>query len=130
MSLVTIWNFHSLTDAHLAKSKLESEGITCYLANEHMVSMKIHNIAYKGGMQLQVNTAEYEKAAELMRLMGYPVPVFPKTCPKCGSEKIAHVSSGLNGIKALGAAFRTFFASLNPFSSPKNMHCQNCKARF
>jgi len=60
--LVTLNSYRSVIDAHIDKTKLESEGIECFLENEDM------NWLYSGVIEvnLQVSETDFEKAREIL----------------------------------------------------------------
>src|SRR5262249_41621465 len=64
--LVTIATYNDVSDARLAKSKLEAAGILSFLIDENMVSTGGNWIAF-GGVKLQVSTEDLPVATELLR---------------------------------------------------------------
>lgn len=60
--LVTVATYHEPIGAHLAKTKLESEGIECFLADEHIVRMYSWVSFALGHLKLQVKESDAEKA--------------------------------------------------------------------
>ncbi len=65
--LVTIARYGNPMEANLALSKLKSEGIEAYVADEQMVSIYSANMVF-GGMRLQVKKTEMEKAIQILDL--------------------------------------------------------------
>jgi hypothetical protein len=65
--LVTIFRFNSPIEAHLAQTKLESEEIESYIADEHMVSINPgYDIAF-GGVRLQVKKSDVHQAVQILK---------------------------------------------------------------
>lgn len=64
--LIIIAQFSKGFDAHLAKSKLESEGIEGFLADEHIVQMNWLYSNLVGGVKLQVRESDLVKAKEAL----------------------------------------------------------------
>ena len=65
MKLVTVATFDTLPAAHIAKGRLETEGITCWLKDEHLGQTDwLYNIAV-GWIKLQVD-ARYSEQARLI----------------------------------------------------------------
>lgn len=60
--LVTINSYRNVIDAHIDKTKLESEGIECFLENEDM------NWLYAGVVEvnLLVSETDFDKAREIL----------------------------------------------------------------
>ena len=62
MALVTIKTFDNSIDAHMLRSRLENEGIGCYLFDENVVSLNpLYNVTV-GGIKLKINDFDVEKA--------------------------------------------------------------------
>lgn len=95
---ITVISFTLPHEAHLAKSKLESEGIKTIIHNE--LTAQVHNFYSNaiGGVKLLVNKNDKKKAEEILIESGYLVePELSKTeklhakflqnkrCPYCNS---------------------------------------------
>lgn len=65
--LVTIATFSTPVEAEMAKLKLESEGIMCFLADETLSSFAPHYTYMSGGVRLQVVEEDARRAIELLR---------------------------------------------------------------
>ncbi|MFQ5816331.1 MAG: DUF2007 domain-containing protein [Terriglobia bacterium] len=64
--LVTIATFQQPIAAHLAKTKLESEKILCFVADEHMTRMFRFYSPFIGSIKLQVKESDVERALEIL----------------------------------------------------------------
>ena len=64
--LKTIASYRDLIIAELAKTKLESEGIPCFLANKHHVAANFLVSFALGGVKLQVRNDDAKKAMEIL----------------------------------------------------------------
>lgn len=96
--LITIANFDEPLLAKLAKIKLDTEGIDCFLAGENFVSTYWLLANAEGGVKLQVRQADAEKALDIIE-HNQPVeaaeddlPEDPADlrCPKCNSKDIEY----------------------------------------
>jgi hypothetical protein len=98
--LVTIERFRDLPEALLAKGKLESAGIRCFLADSELVRTDWLWSNAIGNMRLQVSS---EDAADALELLHEPAPeIFldeevgefyqQPRCPKCNSADIGFES--------------------------------------
>lgn len=69
--LLTVATFTMPSEMHVAKSKLESEGIKCYTLNE--LTVQSHNFISNaiGGIKLQVHEKDSENAISLLKEFGY-----------------------------------------------------------
>jgi hypothetical protein len=111
---VMIRQFRDLPEAMLAKSSLESAGITCHLSDENMVRLDWFISNLLGGVKLFVPFEEMDAAEAVLRqeppasfevegIGNYKRP----GCPRCGSieigfeelnKPVAYGSAGLLGI--------------------------------
>lgn len=65
MSFVTIKESHVETDLLVLKSKLESEGIKCYLKNEFTAQIMSHMATFTA--ELQVSSSDLERAQKIIK---------------------------------------------------------------
>lgn len=64
--MVTIASFDFLPLAEIAKGRLQAEGIRCHLADQHLVQTDwLYSIAI-GGIKLQVDAADVERAKAIL----------------------------------------------------------------
>ena len=96
-------SFDSSTDAHLARSKLESEEILAFLKDEHVNQVFSSYPVTYGGIKLYVRDDDVERAAEIMveggfvrlpikrekpKIVRYSNPAERNICPYCQSDHI------------------------------------------
>ena len=134
MALETLKTFDNSVEAHILKTKLESEGIPCYLFDEHTVSMNpLYNVTL-GGIKLKINSYDAVDALEVLKsIESNPVTDdHGKTivCPKCGSD---NYYSGFKSMKSVGGilmATISLLLSVFPIFL-KNVHrCKMCNTEF
>ncbi len=65
MSLVTVKKSHVESDLLVLRSKLESEGITCYMRNEF--TTQIMNYLPSFEVELQVSESDVERVIEILK---------------------------------------------------------------
>ena len=92
---ITVATFSQPHDAYLAKAKLESEGITCFVADEYFVTVNWLFSNAIGGVKLQVPKWESELARDVLRPRPQlivvakegdgSIPEDERVCPRCGS---------------------------------------------
>ncbi len=66
----TIKTFTYSHEAHILKATLTSEGIKCYLTNEHTVQTNPLSSNAVGGVELKVLNAHFEKATAILKENG------------------------------------------------------------
>jgi hypothetical protein len=128
--LVTVARYQNLPEAWIAKGKLESAGVPCFLIDDNMVRMNWFYANLLGGIKLQV-AAEYASTAN--DLLQEDVPeelpapagrsyVQPR-CPRCESLDVHFVA--VNPI-----SYVMLYLRLPIFISSKHWECKNCEARW
>jgi hypothetical protein len=66
-TLVTLTTYTYATDAYVLVAKLEAEGIKVFLKNEHLVSTQNFLSNAVGGIDLQINANDLEKAKGILK---------------------------------------------------------------
>lgn len=64
---ITVASFSQPVEAHLARTKLESEGIACVVSDEYLVRVNWLLSNAVGGVKLRVPSWEAERAREVLR---------------------------------------------------------------
>lgn len=141
--LVTIATFGYPTEAYISKTKLDSEGIWSFVADEYTVTMNWLYSNAIGGVKLQVKEADIEKALAALT-QNLPNREFIEEdieeseerfkCPSCGGINLTYqrYATGLVfGSWLLSwLSFIFFFGMEGGFVLPflkRKWHCQDCK---
>jgi hypothetical protein len=91
MTLSLLTTLDNSITVSILKSKLESEGIPCFLHNEHFTNIMPHYFHMLGsGVRVMVPSDQLELAIEIAHL---DQDMF--TCPNCGSENITNSIDGI-----------------------------------
>lgn len=80
-SLVTVAKFSNVTEAQLARTKLSSEGIQAFVADENMNAIYAAGNFFLDGVRLQACAADASKALQILNLSPGS-----RICPFCGLE--------------------------------------------
>jgi len=129
----TVAAFPSAIEAHAARTKLESEGIDCFVADEHTVGVNPLYANAIGGIRVQVGPEDLERArAALGEVAKVDMEQFKDAevikCPKCSSEKLERrVFAGPFSAAAWFIGSMLFFVL--PWARPK-WKCLKCGATF
>ena len=125
--LVALARFNSPVEAYLAKSRLELEGISCFISNEFS----------PGAVELHVADSAVDKAIAVLGGVSAPEDVpaqssaseEPTRCPVCGSSFVS-IEPG----PFLWRAFRALILAIVPLPtellSSGKMHCGVCSHRW
>jgi hypothetical protein len=129
-SVATIRQYRDQAEASMARSVLESAGISCFLRDENTIRNDWLWSNLMGGIRLQVAEADVEAAEALLSqpipesiaIAGEPVYQQP-ICPQCGSLDIS-----FNNFDAKVRATSILILGF-PLPSPVDKdywHCQDC----
>lgn len=90
--LVTVARFVTGHEAHMARLKLEGEGIPCFVADELAVTTMVGFSNALGGVKLQVPESRAEEAAGILAGPQAAIRERPEECPECGSRNVSRHS--------------------------------------
>jgi hypothetical protein len=93
---IAVASFSQPVQAHLARTKLESEGIPCVVGDEHLVRVDWLLSNAIGGVKLLVPHAEADRARDALRPRPQLVAVHPRggpadgemICPRCRCDDV------------------------------------------
>ncbi len=99
--LIQVNSFDNPIDANMFKSRLESEGIQCFLPDEHTVSTYMFLSTAVGNIRVMVKESDYKRAEEIAEDFRSDITADEEIaehgsnctpgeiCPECGSEETA-----------------------------------------
>ncbi len=134
MELVTIRTFDNSIDCHIWKSKLESEGIKCYLFDENMVSLNLLFNITVGGIKLKINESDFEKANKIIEEIE-SLPIRKENdeileCPNCKSIDLDSDYKSIKGMKGVLSFIISLFFMVFPFYFKRVYKCNECGTEF
>lgn len=134
MKQITLKVFHNAIDAHLLRSKLESEGIRSVIINEHSSSIYPINNNSNGGIRLQINETDRERAVlilEDIESANYTDDNgLPMVCPNCASTEIVSGVNSTKGIRGILAMVSLIFLGILTIKQKSVYKCNNCGTEF
>lgn len=120
--LVHLTSLYDVMEANLLKSKLESEGIKCFIFDENTVNVNPLYSAAVGGVRIMVSNIDANEA--LIILEGFkPGSAGILLCPECSSDNIK-VSQKLSNY--LIALFQMAFAGPGSAALKPKCTCNDC----
>jgi len=110
--LVTVGEFGEPHEAHLAKGRLEAEGVPACVAGEHLANLHAMFTDTDGLIRLQVAPQDVERALGILGqdhsgtigdagAEAAPPPAVMDTCPRCGSASVVVEERAGEGIFGL-----------------------------
>jgi len=124
--LTTIAHYSFPYEAHIARAKLESEGIPAFVADENTINMQWLYSNAMGGVRLQVPPPFVEQALALLgedcsELVEEQQGVETEACELCGSRNTEPFQRGRRW------AFLVFLGLDFPLFPARNTHrCRDC----
>ena len=128
MDFVILQSFNDYMDAHLLMGRLESEGIECWLQDEHTVTINPVWTNAVGGIKLMVKEEDLPRAMEIFRETKNNRKQAIE-CPNCKGHNIELVSSPRKASNWISAIFGFMFVN---YAMPvdKVNHCFDCGHEF
>ena len=133
--IITFEAYYDPMLAHIVRTRLEANGIPCFIADETIAGTNPVFNGAVGGVKLKIFERDLEKCKEVLasegdlherdhfevdnETNGYVV------CPFCASTNVGHVNDNEN-IEFLSS----FMNLVNPFYNQKSWHCFNCRQNF
>ena len=124
--LITIARYSLPYEAHIAKSRLDSEGIPAHVADEHTINMQWLWSDALGGVRLQVPETHVESALMILaedreQDLVESQSVDTTACPHCGSTDTEYQQIGRRW------AFLVFIGLHFPLFPVRNgVKCKRC----
>ena len=133
--IVTFQSYYDPMLAHIVRTRLEANGISCFVADENTIGANpLYNQAV-GGVKVKVFERDLERCRAILATEGdlheqdhFEIDDENNTyvvCPYCASTNVNNISAD----KGEGL-FDSFINLVNPFQSQKNWHCNNCQQDF
>ncbi len=126
--LVTIATFGTTTDAHLARMRLESVGIDCFLDNENIVDANWLWSTAVGGVKVKVRRSDAKAAVDALQMHVADEDVEASSappCPTCGCTTVFY--QRISPRKAILSLFLLGFPL--PFIKP-TWKCRDCRREW
>lgn len=134
MSLITLKTFDNSFEAHLLKTKLESQDIRVFLFDENLVSINpLYNVTL-GGIKLKVDESQWNKAEEILTVLSANKLTNEDnqiiSCPECKSEDIMYGFKSMGGTKGVFSAILSFLFMVFPIYFKTVHKCNFCGTEF
>ena len=132
--IVTFESYYDPMLAHIVRTRLEANGIQCFIADENTLGANpLYNQAV-GGIKLKVFEQDIDRcheilaADETLKEQDYHETDSETgthiVCPYCASANVVNTANEDDGFAA------TLINLANPFSLNKIWHCNNCGQSF
>ena len=134
--IVTFEAYYDPMYAEIIRTKLQANGITCYIADSHMIWIRPYLNQALGGVKIKMFESDVERSKQLISqtlslesdediLSGTDAI----TCPYCGSSDIRYGSATQNRYPWHAIVIALLLMNY-PFYANKAWHCFNCGRDF
>ena len=133
--IITFESYYDPMLAHIIRTRLEANGIKCFIADENTLGANpLYNQAI-GGVKLKIFEQDMEKCREILANKGdlhdkdhFEIDEENNTyvvCPYCASTNIKNIISDEDK-----GALDTLLNLVSPFYTQNNWRCNNCQHDF
>lgn len=125
--MITIATLPTSEEAHLVSSKLESEGIHCFVRNQFTANNPLYSYA-TGGVRVEIAENDLQAARAVLTPEGPAASPYLTgyRCPSCGSVKISYTRFSWQGL-SLFPLFLSLLALGVPFVMCRpRLCCSEC----
>ncbi len=134
MGLKTLKTFDNSVEAHIFKSRLENESITCYLFDDTMISLNYLYHQSLGGIKLKVSEYDLKKGLEIVGDIDN-TPLLNSEgelvkCPKCSSSELYLGYKSMNGVVGVFSFLLSFLVTMFPLFYKTLNKCKSCGNEF
>jgi hypothetical protein len=138
-NIITFESYYDPMLAHIVRTRLEANGIPCFLTDENIIGANpLYNTAV-GGVKLKIFERDLQKCKDILASEGdlheqdhFEIDNESNTyvvCPYCASNNVSQIVPGES--KEQWSDFLNSIVNLvNPLHTQNNWHCNNCQGDF
>lgn len=134
VKLITLRTFDNPINAHILKSRLESEGVECFLFDENISTLNLIYAAAVGGVKLNIKSIDIEKANSILSEVDNADLTDDNDeimrCPKCASTQLYSGLRSMKGIRGFLSAIVSFSLMVFPIYVKTVLKCKECGFEF
>ena len=130
MELITLKTFETPIEAHILKSKLESEDIEAFVFDEHSVGVNQFLSNTIGGVKVKIKSSDSERATLILKEIEHTNYTYDNenvvVCPKCGSNEFYSNYKSMKGGKGLLSLLSSVAFWVHPIYYKTVYKCKKC----
>ena len=135
--IITFESYYDPMLAHIIRTKLEDNGIQCFIADENTIGANpLYNQAV-GGVKLKIFERDLQKCKDILAEEGdlhdqdhFEIDEDTDNvviCPYCASTNVSYGVTSQKNANWFSSLFSSLFF---PFTAQKDWHCFNCHRDF
>ena len=121
--LVTVASFSTPLQANILASRLEADGVECFIADAETIGVHGLLAGAVGGVKIQVRESDSPRAAAILRTNTSRTEAPP--CPRCGSRDVRR-----KGVSILAGALMVLTLGVMALFFPVVWICRGCSHRW
>ncbi|MES2800286.1 MAG: DUF2007 domain-containing protein [Bacteroidota bacterium] len=134
MNFTTVQVYSDAISAHILCNKLESEGIECFIKDEHIVTMNPLYSNAVGGIKVQVRELDVQLALDIIKELKAS-PFLDEqdviiACPNCSSTEVYSDFKSMKGVYGIFSAIVSFLLAVFPIYYKSVYRCKKCDTEF
>ncbi len=130
MELITVKTFDNAMEAHILKSKLESEHIDSFIFDEHIVGINMLYAQSVGGVKLKIRKEDEDAVkvllAEIENYKYTDLEDKPIHCPNCDGTDFYSYFKSNRSFKGILSTIMSFIFFIYPFYHKNVLKCKHC----
>lgn len=137
--IVTFESYYDPMLAHIVRTRLEANGIPCFIADENTIGSNPIYTNTAGGVKLKVFERDIERCRAILATEGdlheqdhHVIDDENNTyvvCPFCGSTNVSNIVTEKHDGR-WSEVLDSIANLVSPFHTQKNWHCNICKQDF
>src|ERR1035437_6892708 len=136
--IITFESYYDPMLAHIVRTRLEANGISCFIADENTIGANpLYNQAV-GGIKIKIFERDLERCREILASEGnlhendhFEIDNETNTyrvCPFCASTNVSNIA--LENDNGESTILNSIMNLANPFYTQMNWRCNNCQREF
>ncbi|MFI5138163.1 MAG: DUF2007 domain-containing protein [Sphingobacteriales bacterium] len=136
--IITFESYYDPMLAHIVRTRLEANGISCFIADENTIGANpLYNQAV-GGIKIKIFEHDLERCREILAAEGdlhendhFEINNETNTyvvCPYCASTNVSNIAEDKE--KGDWPVLNSIINLANPFQAQMNWRCNNCQREF
>ncbi|HEY8783693.1 MAG TPA: DUF2007 domain-containing protein [Mucilaginibacter sp.] len=136
--IITFQSYYDPMLAHIIRTRLEANGISCFITDENTMGNNPIYTKTTGGVKVKIFERDLERCREILATEGdlheqdhFEIDNETNTyvvCPYCGSTNVSNIAEDVN--KEQWPVLSSIINLANPFHTQMNWRCNNCQREF